>query len=447
MDEDMSHRDNVAENINMEKDVAPRHIVEALGAKRRQLDKEIEDFKAQKEREYNEYEQRLRKEELNEDRGELSQLGEEDEAESSGHKKRAPSPKDRGTEDNYMNGNSIRRDSKNPRTARQAPTDAFGGSPGPPITHERHEGKREKEGVFTPEFLPLIDSQSKGHVQKSQESPSPPRPSEGSSRPIISNLSSSATDRPPSPLPSFLKLSVPHAQLSSSAPPYEDASHIHHRSDSAASNISVASLRSSMKDPRQQKSPKRVLFSLGDDVVSPSTSPIMARKPMIGGIVEGRGRDFETVFEWGKKGKGKKKTRRKERSSSADSERGRGRQSRDAAEDGGVSGETGFLSLADGWTKTIPTSTSQSATPSLLTAATSENFEKVEKTGNDDLFAFDEDLDSAIPKDPPSNSSTTGSMFDDDDDDRPRGSITGTSPHAGSLPIEIKWPGRRDTGG
>ncbi|KAL9127199.1 MAG: hypothetical protein Q9217_003872 [Psora testacea] len=426
--------------------VTPTKISGPLQAKRRQLEKEIEDFKSQKEHEYKEYERKLREEGLVSDREGHPRSEEDDRATSTRIREQSPAQRHRETNNKDRNGSSAKRESKSFPTARQELSDVFGGFPGPPYRSQRYGKRREWEGVFTPEYLPLIDGQSNGHVQYSQEDASPSTPSKGATGPPASNLSLTATVSRSSLYTPLLTLSSPHAQLSSSAPPHEDSQDTHHRSDSSASNISVASLRSSMKGPNQLRSPKRVLFSLGDNVVSPSTSPVMARRSANGKTTANRAEGLENVLDWGQNGRGKR-NRRKQRSSSADGEEGRGRQGREALEDIGVSESRGFVSLVEGWTKTVPIPKALTTNPATLTTATSNGFENAEKIDDDDLFTFDEDLDASSPKKPANNDPADGNMFDEGEDDHAKESLPGTSPHAGSLPIEIKWPGRKDARG
>lgn len=70
-----------------------------------------------------------------------------------------------------------------------------------------------------------------------------------------------------------------------------------------------------------------------------------------------------------------------------------------------------------------------------------DDFESV--TYEDDLFTFDEDVRLRVPDD----TEKGGNDFESEDEDGGKAkAITSSSPHAGSLPIEIKWPVRRDLG-
>ena len=425
--------------------VIPRRILEALEEKRRKLDREIEDFKAQKDQEYADFERGFCGELLGEHHDAGSPLGEEHEIASMQVEEQSPPPDGRGVKSRDVSGHGIKLESKSSRTSNKAAIEALGGFPSPQDSGGHHDEERKWESVFTPDYLPLLEGRGNRDVRNSWKIMSSPTSAEGTVRSTTSNLSSSDTNHHASAHPSFLGLSCPHAQLSSSAPPHDDASNSHHRSDSSASNISVASLRSSLKDPKQPKSPKRVLFSLGDDVVSPSTSPVIARKHTTGDILTVGSEGLEDVLDGKRKGKGKR-TRRKERSSSADEERGRARQLRAELDDNGVDRGNGVFSLVDGWTKTIPAPTPlpRNTTSKALIATTSEDFEKTEKTDNDNLFTFDEDLDAVANKAPLTNGSVAGSLFDVDDVDHDKEPLPNSSPHAGSLPIEIKWPQRRE---
>ncbi|KAL9102413.1 MAG: hypothetical protein Q9163_002434 [Psora crenata] len=443
MDKTISDGRKLANGGTIDKHILPGYILQALEAKRKQFDVEIKDYTIQKEQEYQEFERKIWAEfwkgNCNEiprgaALGQASKLVGQD----------SPAPGGKGTRNRDDNGSGALQDSKNPRTTRSDTGKDFGGFPGPPNTCKNEGETREWEGIFTPEYLPLLEGHKNGrNFQKETSSSIPPREP---AQPTMATLSSSAEDHPPSAHTHFVKLSAPYAQLSSSAPPTEDIHHSHSRSDSSTSNVSVASLRSSMRDPRQPRSPKRVLFSLGDAVVSPSTSPILSRISRNTELTIDEGERVEDVFAWGKKWK-VRRNRRKGSNDSANEEKERGREGREELEDIGISEGRGMFNLADGWTKTIPVSVIQDNNHAIPMAATADGFEKVEKADDEDLFTFDEDLNDNYSKAPLNNGSLDSHMFDEDDNDHDKEPLPGTSPHAGSLPIEIKWPGRSDAGG
>ena len=193
-----------------------------------------------------------------------------------------------------------------------------------------------------------------------------------------------------------------------------------------------------MKDPKTPKSPKRVLFSIEDGVVSPSTSPTLSRKAAAGGNDA-----TESILSFAKRTtrEKKKKNRRKER---GDGDRGR------RGRNEGLGNQEQTIEPAaqsQSWTKPIPMGRGRDAHTNEITTddtAALDDFETVDQKDGDDMFAFDEDLtDSGVAK-----PSETKEELDLDDDVNVKAlAEAGTSPHAGSLPIEIKWPGRRDSGG
>ena len=421
-------KDSLPERIGAKTQCACDHILRVLEEKRKQMDNEIEEFKARKEEEYREYERRLRNESLG---GGKNRNAPQVEETGAGHL-RDQANEAKGDFSPPERSNSARRAARRTRSARQALNQAFGGFPGSPEPSNGHQREKEFEGVFTPGYLGLIndnDIPRNGHLHPDTVA----APS--------TKLSSSATSNPPIPL-------VAPTSLSSSAPT-QSPTQAHHRSDSSNSLLSVSSLRSSMKDPNTPKSPKRVLFSIENGVVvSPSTSPTISRKPTAekGEALSGDSVGVESMLDFGKKSK-RKKNRRKERGV----EETRGRQMvREELGDLGLIEERGYMSLAEGWAKPIPTFPSAFLDVSKIAAlpnpmATTDDFEKVEKGDEDDMFTFDEDMDDGAAIKAQTND---GPMSGDlsDDDDAARETLPGTSPHAGSLPIEIKWPGRRSGG-
>ena len=80
------------------------------------------------------------------------------------------------------------------------------------------------------------------------------------------------------------------------------------------------------------------------------------------------------------------------------------------------------------------------------TANKKDDFESPVPLDGDDLFAFDEELSSTIAPDRTTEIKDELDFEDETDASSSKAlEETGTSPHAGSLPIEIKWPGRRDS--
>lgn len=284
-----------------------------------------------------------------------------------------------------------------------------------------HERELEFQGLFTPSFLPLLDGNGRDHFVETQKqihtetgsalaSLSNRKDIDGSSARSKSNLSSSASfpiarhssslsPPPVRPLPASVPRQPPHQRRSSS------------RSDT-----SIACLRSSLRDPKQPRSPKRVLFSIGDKVVSPSTSPLMQRAKAESSTIESapptrhdesgaiktQGAKWD-MFPWSK-----------ERSNVV---------------------PTGTAYVGFGDTMSKPLSNGLSTKSPFLGG---EEFECIED--DDDVFAFDEDVNTERLKGEKEDvaEATLGSDEDEDGNE----SLPAGSPHAGSLPIEIKWPSR-----
>lgn len=286
----MQHPETAFEpcEITSYQDASSLRLLELLDRKRKHLDQEIADFKAKKEKEYKLYEQHL----LSENR---SLTGYQDVPSGSGVK---PSTHDEGHSlDNGQRPSvaeldetekesgmrSVGKDtsgSKNEENRRPAHIDLVDGpehvvegclsAPRQPIASTPpHDREKEFRGLFTPSYLPLLDGPVKCHTQVQVIKPISPSISRSSSTP---SLSSSATLATMSITP--LLPSPGHQRLSTSVPGQKPP---HRRSSSARSDTSLASLRSSLRDPRQPRSPKRVLFSIDNTVVSPNSSPVARR--------------------------------------------------------------------------------------------------------------------------------------------------------------------------
>ena len=440
MSRDVCTTEDPADGEDPERNVISETIREAIDKKKRQQEKEIEDYKAQKERELKHYEQELIKETLEREDDISKNTTDNGEAMSREHQAQSPAIKDFGEVDGFRD--TIKSDSSRTRdvgSIETATIESLVASSETPSVNIQDE-VREEKGDVTPRVLPSINAErlEERSIQL-----------DATARDNASYLSSSAIDKPALPHPSFPDLESLQEPLSSSAPLLDDSRSTHYRSDSSASNISITSLRSSMRDPKQPKSPKRVQFSLGNDVVSPSTSPVVTRKSVSRDAGMNGGESVENVLDWGKKPRRKKKNRRKERGSGTDGEEDlpRGRQVKDGLEDLGLSERRGFVSLVEGWTQSIPMAIAPIPASTATMASKTDGFGKNKRIDDDDLFTFDEDLDTGTTKSSTNATSADENLFDEEDDDPSKNQLHGTSPHAGSLPIEIKFPERRDAGG
>ena len=305
---------------------------------------------------------------------------------------------------------------------------------------ESHEREVEFHGLFIPSYLPLLD----GSTRKQKDWPG---------KPILklsmlpqgrrTSLRNSATVSSPASFPPstiFSSKSPPKSRQFSTSAPREQASRQGRRSSS--SDLSPTRLRSSLRNPTQPRSPKRVLFSINNLVVSPSTSPEVEKRstpvskfqlPGIDNVPRGA----EIVVA----GKSKE------------------------PQLGGGSWDAGSAIGSATNRSTVPALAVRN--PIVYTSGPYQNPSDIIKSRprkgagdefvsvglDDDLFTFDEDLNldldldefksiEEIPEGSAGSEEDEGGSKDVDP-------TAASSPHAGSLPIEIKWPAtttRRDRG-
>lgn len=414
-------------------------IAEMLKRKRKQIDREVADFKAEKEKDYIAFEQRLRAggrdidsqgairpsldaRDVDKRREEPPDYGEK-QGSDMGFKQETFPPVERSDLSSATNPLD-----QHPRltefssralekgSATSFKPDAFT----PPTFHEREV---EFQGLFTPSYLPLLE----GSTDHQNNVPSKPpltisiEPNQLTTlaRDTTSALSSSAT------LSTFVdsSSSPPIARHFSASLPKEGSLNI--RRCSSRSDTSIASLRSSLRDPKQPRSPKRVLFSIDNVVVSPSTSPIAQRSSSVPqaqpkGLdnapqgseraVEGKSKEAYNVERWDD----------------------RGFSAYPQIADAKPASRTGKQYAGGLSYRPLET----------LNAAPMVGGDDIERVGyDDDLFSFDEDMDLGEP----GHSEVKGGDIGSDDEDLgDKEVLTSSSPHAGSLPIEIKWPARPD---
>ena len=410
-------------------------ITEALERKRRQLDQEIAEYKAEKEHDYRVFERKLR------DKSDESIFQDVPQSERkrgrSKPKTTAAEAKFRQKEEAYHAQQELGGEKTGQKgisadtedvSATIRSTSSPRASPAPPeqFAEALHEREKQFQGVFTPCYLPLVEDAPANQDSRSKELLRPPffssediSAARHSSSAMLSL--SAETVHPPMTSPPLR----PARPLSSSVPPEQPS---HHRSDSSRSDNSIASLRSSLRDPKQPRSPKRVLFSIDDTLVSPSTSPIAQRsksatftKPADSVDVIGGFEKFEVVRN--QNGNGPTANR---------------------SESNGI-GSSSSASQANRWAASLLTfgGAAESNLPKDSSfAGGADDFEHLE---NDDLFIFDEDMGRRSKKkhqetDPEDEHDENVAVDEKDSQD----SLTASSPHAGSLPIEIKWPGRRE---
>ena len=414
------------------------HITEALERKRRQLDQEIAQFKAEKEHDYTLFERRLR------DKSKDSSVRD---ASQSQRKRGRSKSKNGAVEAGSMvkeGANWVPRESGNAiafqmslggkaedpfAAVRSSPSSESSPGSSGRFTEALHEREKEFQGVFTPSYLPLVEikpgnggSRSKGQLEPPHFNSEDIPAARYNGTAMLS--SSAETTHPPMASPPL----QPARPLSSSVPPEKP---LHHRSDSSRSDNSVASLRSSLRDPKQPRSPKRVLFSIDDTLVSPSTSPVAQRsnsksitKPVDSTGVAGGFEKFEVVRN----------------------QNGGGLAADQHKPNGAVPSSAGVQ--ADGWTTSLLTFSRTVESKPSETPPSAGGIDDFEHLDSDDLFTFDEDMGRTVESKP--QEPGPGDEYEEDvevDEEKGKNSLTGSSPHAGSLPIEIKWPGRREDRG
>ena len=417
-----------------------KDLIYRLDKKRRELDKEIAAFKAQKDEEYRLFEKNLRAYYLN-----IGELPADDEEQNIKAEYSAKPTETKATVQTPLSQQKEKEEHQQKKNGTVgAPSQSFqglhgaaspsrsasrqAGSPGPSESAKRkrkpQEHERELYGVFTPNYLPLLDSRpQEGHRRSSselleaanlerKESSTPKRSTAGvlsSSAEYHNQLMSS----PPPP---------PARPLSASVPQGESLGHRN-------PGDTMGNRRSSLRNPKEPRSPKRVLFSINDTVVSPSTSPVAQRSNPITSSKTFRidrgfreNDSFEIV-------KGKQ-----DKVSPVD---------RSATATASLLG-TSFSGPSGSWSSGISPfrwayeSENRKASP----LVGGDDFEHVDR--DDDLFAFDEDLDAVNSRKVKEENRQSPKSAEEEvvEDVESQKTLVGGSPHAGSLPIEIKWTGR-----
>ena len=423
-----------------------KDLLSRLDKKRRELDKELAAFKAQKDEEFRLFEKNLKAYYLNMP----AEVPAEDEEQkvkseysaspiqtkttvqtllSQQKEEEHPQEKNNGTvgtpNQSFQALHSVASTSR--------PASRRVGSPGPSESAKRkrqpHEHERDLYGVFTPNYLPLLDSRpQEGHRRSSsellqaanlerKESSAPKRSAAG----VLSSSAEYHNQPMSSPPP------PPARPLSASVPQGES---LGHRRSSSNPGDTMGNRRSSLRNPKEPRSPKRVLFSINDTVVSPSTSPVAQRSNPISSSKTFRldaglqkNDSFEII-----KGKQDKVPPVDKSATATASLLG-----------------TSFSGPLGAWGSGISpfrwAYESENMKSSPLVGG--EDFEHLDR--DDDLFAFDEDLDvvnSRKVKEEQDRQSPNSAEEDVVEDVESQKTLVGGSPHAGSLPIEIKWTGR-----
>ncbi|KAL8906817.1 MAG: hypothetical protein Q9207_001805 [Kuettlingeria erythrocarpa] len=451
-------------------------LAEALELRRKQIDREIAEYKAEKEKEFWKFEKRLRSEKRDNERQKILQC--EREVEKANIKRRGSKGQRHSHSGSGLNGRGA---SETVFKDTRANGVRFGGAteippemdtgqktrkPKDSGSQERsiHEREVEFQGLFTPTYLPLLNGRRRHDAVKEAVSEGSvnedvvKRPSvmltdhavESATHPINSSESNvaeskgKARQRSAPTLPSAaapmsgsapLALADPH-HLSSSDPRKRSMSE---RRSSSRSDTSASSLRSSLRDPKQPRSPKRVLFSIDNVVVSPSTSPAMQRK--INASKKGDSIDIVSKLDASEIDLGNGEER-------FDSYASR----QDPANQSSKSALTNIPNTnghsVNNGSKLASHPAAQIALGSTSPSMGGDGFEHIRGAEeDDDLFAFDEDI-KYQNKDPQTDDvvGAEEELLADETTGRTQ-ELPTSSPHAGSLPIEIRWPGRRESRG
>lgn len=359
---------------------------EALLRKRQEIDEEVAAFRAQKEEEYKRFEEEIESGGTLRDRELHGGLGDK------------PVLNDGG----YVGINTQGR------------------------TAHSKERDDELEKVFGPSFLPLLEKMPQESSQLSAEGRSRLHHNSGQQEEEIGypvSIALPSTSLPASPLQDSSNLNSNHTL---------EGTPVHHRrTSSSRSDVSAGSLRSSLRDPQQPRSPKRVLFTIDDVVVSPSTSPIQERSSKGHSLPVHESRLSQGL--------------------------GIGSQSKETMKDtGGSRVRTKVMSgnplrnfpssplsgyRANGQRMiSFASDAAAMSIPNTSTSIEGDDFESVDI--EEDVFGFDDQ--SAAKKHAHVFKFDLEEDFGSDEDHGKENDVTSTSPHAGSLPIEIKWPLRPD---
>ncbi|KAL8808647.1 MAG: hypothetical protein Q9223_003942 [Gallowayella weberi] len=424
-------------------------LTEALQLRKRQIDREIAEFTAEKEKEFRKFEKRLRSEKRDAERLKILQC--EREVGKANSKRRGSrdqlaicSPDEvnstgtRVDENESTCANGVRfsgaveippEAQANPRKKEKKTKHSANGG----TSYDQqpsHEREVEFQGLFTPNYLPLLCGLDQEDRRDDVPDTTPSRRDEitSSDKPVLSSA------------PALSDLQAPISDNAPSTPAYSQhlfssdprKMSMAERRSSSRSDTSVSSRRSSIRDRKQPRSPKRVLFSIDNVVVSPSTSPTMQRKANASGKDGNSGRSVVIPSD-----------------PTMPEDIGHGTQ-RFLGQPRASSGQAGRAALTNIPTSKAHVNGGQLPFHPAATMATSspsmggDGFEHVRGGDDDDLFAFDEDV---VYRDEPSGNDGGSDEIREDELDNGVEVLPTSSPHAGSLPIEIKWPGRKEPRG
>lgn len=419
-------------------------VVEILRRKRKEIDLQIAEFTAAKEQEFVTFRQRLQEEDAHIDKDNLQIISSKNSLDETWEELRVNSEaKEVDKTIEIENGVETKSWGLLPSVNDLEPHLQRKISPGTPKTNGPgassisdafkeaafHEREIEFRGLFTPSYLPLLDhstySQDSGVGRPHLKIRVKKEDQNASRQTAISTLAPSAS-LPASPISSTSPGSAP--PLSASAP-RERSSHL--RRSSSRSDTSVASLRSSLRDPKHPRSPKRVLFSIDNLVVSPNTSPTARRAKNVPHVQHYGFDNVPQGFENIAAGTANKEPQSPDSWSDIALEKNR---SNSAPTNGKL-----YMSQRFRRSLNLKSAASLNGEEAFKPAYIDDG-----KVDDDDLFRFDEDIGIGELEHAKKSSGDSGS---DDDAESKNNEPVSSSPHAGSLPIEIKWPVRPDPRG
>ncbi|KAK0320790.1 hypothetical protein LTR91_007739 [Friedmanniomyces endolithicus] len=275
----IARRPSFRKTLREHEDSLPAEYLEALEQKRKQLDESIHKYIAAKEREYKQYEKELKQTTKNggglatttaavqtppsasaNGNGVAAPTKRRTSSEST-HSATSPflAPQQHGAVDTLL-ASGLRRQAVSPVMEE----DSGGGGADRPgsanLKDRRASAEREKDfvGLFTPQFLPLIDHKDERTPKRAESAPSSVQPSSRTTIPVeVPSLSKADSESA-----MYAKYKRPvHLQLAN-------------RTSSSGSSAD-GKLASAMRSPQhlmQRPKRKRVSLAVGDSIVAPSDS-------------------------------------------------------------------------------------------------------------------------------------------------------------------------------
>ncbi|KAL9590091.1 MAG: hypothetical protein Q9203_001113 [Teloschistes exilis] len=427
-------------------------LAEALELRRKQIDREIAEYTADKENEFRKFEKRLRSEKRDPERQKILQC--EKEVGKANQKRRRssdhlpvhshPDTNGRVSDGQISNGSHV--DGTSFQEAHEIPVEheMHGSSPhrkrperadNPHEQQSFHDRELEFQGLFTPDYLPLLNGQGQDSPQGMTHS----RTSEPGKKVSRSKQKRSSSD---SATASTQQAPVSGSEPTAPATPRHLSTgdprkvSMAERRSSSRSDTSVSSLRSSLRDPNQLRSPKRVLFSIDNVLVSPSTSPTVRRKVSAVKVTNTSDRSLNlasqqqavVVPKGDVNGSYKNPDQRREMPSQPK----KPALTNIPTTNGRANGSA---------TLRHPAAQIWSTSPSIG----GDDFEHIRGEDEDDLFAFDEEV--RYRRNQTSDDEDVDDEIKEEELANGNNELPTSSPHAGSLPIEINWPGRKDPKG